>query len=92
MRQVRKPKASFALPNSSFLSGPRTTVRWMEAALWNPQVTLFTFRCPFPPSAIVLWATHGSFEDSPHYISTKIVRTEGMRISQQYTGPKKKKR
>lgn len=64
----------------------------MEAALWNPRVTLFTFRCPFPPSAIVLWATHGSFEDSPHYISTKIVRTEGMRISQQYTGPKKKKK
>lgn len=50
------------------------------------------FHIPLPVSTIsyLLWATHGSFEDSPHYISAKIVRAEGMRISQRYTGPKKK--
>lgn len=60
--------------------------------MWSPPVTSFTFHCPFPPSAVTLWAAHGGFEDSPHYISTEIVRAEGMRISQGYFGPKKKKR
>ena len=63
----------------------------MEAALRSPLVTPFTFRCPFPPSPVTLWAARGSFEDTPHYISTKTVRAEGMRISQGYFGPKKKK-
>lgn len=60
--------------------------------MWSPPVTSFTFHCPFPPSAVTLWAAHGGFEDSPHYISTEIVRAEGMRISQGYFGPKKKKK
>ena len=58
----------------------------------SPLVTPFTFRCPFPPSPVTLWAARGSFEDTPHYISTKTVRAEGMRISQGYFGPKKKRK
>lgn len=63
-----------------------------EAALWSPQVTPFTLRCPFPPSAVELWAARGGFEHSPHCISTRTATAEGLRISQGRFQPKKKKK